>query len=154
MDASEFQGLIAKLTAEIDGHPLNTALETLLNAEHGPGSTTYEALLAACRTGIADGWMCQREQGGLRYGRVVKPSDATHGFSVDVVDMENLSGGHHRHPNGEIVLNLPLTRGALFNGHPAGWSVYEPGSAHIPTVSNGRALVLYMLPQGAIEFTT
>ena len=28
-----------------------------------------------------------------------------------------------------------------------------PGSAHRPTVAAGRALVLYLLPQGAIEFT-
>jgi hypothetical protein len=27
------------------------------------------------------------------------------------------------------------------------------GSSHRPTVSQGRALVLYLLPQGAIEFT-
>ncbi|HPW08964.1 MAG TPA: DUF4863 family protein, partial [Burkholderiaceae bacterium] len=26
-------------------------------------------------------------------------------------------------------------------------------SAHCPTVSGGRALVLYLLPQGRIEFT-
>jgi len=31
--------------------------------------------------------------------------------------------------------------------------VYAPGSAHRPTVSSGRALVLYLLPQGQIEFT-
>jgi hypothetical protein len=28
-----------------------------------------------------------------------------------------------------------------------------PGSAHRPTVSQGRALVLYLLPDGRIEFT-
>ena len=28
-----------------------------------------------------------------------------------------------------------------------------PGSAHRPTVSNGRALVLYLLPEGRIDFT-
>jgi hypothetical protein len=28
-----------------------------------------------------------------------------------------------------------------------------PGSAHRPTVSQGRALVLYLLPQGRIDFT-
>ncbi len=34
----------------------------------------------------------------------------------------------------------------------AGWLVYSPDTAHSPTVSEGRALVLYLLPQGAIEF--
>ena len=42
---------------------------------------------------------------------------------------------------------------ARFDGHGAGWVVYGPGSAHSPTVTGGRALVLYLLPQGAIEFT-
>jgi hypothetical protein len=28
-----------------------------------------------------------------------------------------------------------------------------PGSAHRPTVSRGRSLVLYLLPDGRIEFT-
>jgi hypothetical protein len=31
--------------------------------------------------------------------------------------------------------------------------VYPPGSAHRPTVSGGRALVLYLLPEGRIEFS-
>ena len=33
-----------------------------------------------------------------------------------------------------------------------GWCVFEPQTSHHPTVSNGRALVLYMLPEGKIEF--
>jgi hypothetical protein len=46
-----------------------------------------------------------------------------------------------------------LGRGARFDGHAAGWCVYGPGTAHRPTVTEGRALVLYLLPEGAIEFT-
>ncbi|HWM69778.1 MAG TPA: DUF4863 family protein [Steroidobacteraceae bacterium] len=60
---------------------------------------------------------------------------------------------HHRHPNGEIDLIMPLEPGAQFDGRDAGWLVYGPGSAHSPTITHGRALVLYLLPQGAIEFT-
>jgi hypothetical protein len=97
--------------------------------------------------------MCSREHAGIRYGRVIKPGAATHGFSVDVVEMDDIAGGHHRHPNGEIDLVLPLTAAAKFDGHGAGWVVYGAGSAHTPTVTGGKALVLYLLPQGAIEFT-
>jgi hypothetical protein len=71
---------------------------------------------------------------------------------VDVVEMENIAGPHHAHPNGEIDLIMPLTDGARFDSRPAGWCVYEAGSAHRPTVTRGRALVLYLLPQGAIDF--
>jgi len=153
MDTAAFQQLISRLTEEISAMPLGPALEKHLNARHGPGSETYEAIFDACRTGVREGWMCNREGGGIRYGRVLKATEDTHGFSVDVVDMDNVIGPHHIHPNGEIDLIMPLTEGARFDSRPAGWCVYEPGSGHKPTVSEGRALVLYLLPQGAISFT-
>jgi len=153
LDTSTFQSIISRLTSEIAGVPLTSALEAHLNADHGPGSEIFTAIFAACQTGISEGWMCHRENAGIRYGRVLKATEATHGFSVDVVDMENVAGPHHRHPNGEIDLIMPLTEGACFDANPAGWCVYEAGSAHRPTVTKGRALVLYLLPQGAIEFT-
>jgi hypothetical protein len=153
LELQTFQALIAGLTADIAGRPLDTDLADTLNRTHGPGSDSYAALFAACREAIAAGWMCKHEAGGIRYGRVLKPAPELHGFSVDVVDMDDVVGPHHVHPNGEIDLIMPLTDGARFDGHPAGWCVYPPGSAHRPTVSSGRALVLYLLPQGAIEFT-
>jgi hypothetical protein len=153
MNAAQFQALIGGLTDEIAKMPLNATLEAYLNKEHGPGSPTYAKIFDACKEGVKAGWMCNREVNGLRYGRVVKPSDTTHGFSVDVVDMDNLAGPHHAHPNGEIDLIMPLSDSARFDNRPAGWCVYGPGSAHSPTVTEGRALVLYLLPQGAINFT-
>jgi hypothetical protein len=153
MNVVEFQALIGRLTEEIAGIPLGASLEAHLNAEHGPGSRTYDLIFDACKEGVQAGWMCNREADGIRYGRVLKPTDATHGFSVDVVEMENIAGPHHEHPNGEIDLIMPLTPDACFDTRPAGWCVYEAGSAHRPTVTKGRALVLYLLPQGAINFT-
>lgn len=148
-----FHQLIAGLTAEIAGRPLDAELDRWLNANHGAGSPTFARLGAACRQGVAEGWLCEREGGGIKYGRVFKAEDALHRFSVDVVDMQDLAGPHHSHPNGEIDLIMPLTPGARFDGQPAGWCVYEAGSAHHPTVTEGRALVLYLLPQGSIQFT-
>ncbi len=153
MELQAFQALIAGLTSEIAGRTLDAALAADLNRRHGPDSDSYRQIADACHAAIAAGWMCKHEGGGIRYGRVIKPGPATHDFSVDVVDMENVIGPHHVHPHGEIDLIMPLTDGALFDGHPAGWCVYGPGSAHKPTVSAGRALVLYLLPAGAIEFT-
>lgn len=153
VEVQEFQALIAGLTDEIAGRPLDASLAALLNQRHGPDSDSYRRIFAACRAAIAAGWMCRHEGGGIRYGRVIKATPALGGFSVDVVDMENIAGPHHIHPHGEIDLIMPLTVDARFDGHPAGWCVYGPGSAHRPTVSSGRALVLYLLPQGAIEFT-
>ena len=153
MTADEFRLEIAALTRQLVGRPLDAALDTWLNAEVGPGTETYTRLKAACQEGAAEGWLCNKEGGGIRYGRIFKPADDLHGFSVDVVDMQDLAGPHHSHPNGEIDLLMPLEGDALFDGRPAGWIVYPPGSAHRPTVSQGRALVLYLLPAGAIQFT-
>lgn len=153
MSPAEFRQQITQLTAQLAGRPLGCALDAWLNAEHGAGSATYEQLKKTCIAGAAEGWLCEHEAGGLRYGRIFKPADDLHGFSVDVVDMKNIAGPHHTHPQGEIDLIMPLDDGALFDGRPAGWLVFPPGSAHRPTVSSGRALVLYLLPQGSIEFT-
>ena len=153
MTPIEFREQIAQLTARIAGRPLDAELDAWLNKEHGCGSATYEALKASCRAGVAEGWLCEREGGGIRYGRIFKPSADLHGFSVDVVDMTDIAGPHHMHPNGEIDLVMPLEGDALFDGRPAGWLVLPPGSAHCPTVSAGRALVLYLLPDGQIKFT-
>ena len=153
MDVAGFQNLISRITEEIASTPLDASLESHLNAEHGPGSHLYELIFDACKVGVRDGWLCNREAGGIRYGRVLKATDATHGFSVDVVEMEDVAGPHHVHPKGEIDLIMPLTPGACFDTQPAGWCVYGAGSAHRPTVTQGRALVLYLLPQGAITFT-
>ena len=149
----EFRDLIVGITAELAARPLDQALDTWLNTAHGPTSTTYHQLRAACVAGVNDGWLADREGGGLRYGRIFKPAEDLQGFSVDVVDMTNVAGPHHTHPHGEIDLIMPIDADATFDGRPAGWLVCPPGSAHRPTVSHGRALVLYLLPQGSITFT-
>ncbi len=153
MSPTEFRGQIARLTAHIAGRPLDAALDAWLNAEHGAGSATYRELKAACEAGVAEGWLCDREGGGIRYGRIFKPAADLHGFSVDVVDMQDITGPHHTHPNGEIDLIMPVEGEARFDGRQAGWLVCPPGSAHRPTVTQGRALVLYLLPEGRIDFT-
>jgi len=153
MPQQHFRALISDLTSQIAGRPLDAELDRWLNAHHGAGSPRYEAIKQACTDAVAEGWMCEREGGGIRYGRVLKADDGLHRFSVDVVDMNEVTGPHHRHPQGEIDLIMSLEGDARFDGRPAGWCVYPPGSAHRPTVTQGRALVLYLLPEGQIEFT-
>ena len=153
MTQDQFAALIATITHRIAGRALDAGLEADLNATYPAGGDVFRAVQDACAAGIAAGWMCAREHEGIKYGRIVKPGPATDGFSVDVVDMNEVAGGHHRHPNGEIDLVRPISGAARFDGRGAGWLVYEAGTAHVPTVAGGRALVLYLLPQGAIEFT-
>jgi Domain of unknown function (DUF4863) len=144
---------ISDLAVKIAGRPLDANLEAWLNREHGVGSTAYAMLKAHCLAGAAEGWLCSREASGIRYGRIFKPASDLADFSVDVVDMKDVAGPRHVHPNGEIDLVMPIEGEALFDGRGAGWVVYPPMSAHEPTVSRGRAYVLYLLPEGKIQFT-
>ena len=117
-------------------------------------STDREAVLDAisvcCFSQCLDLAQPSLARGGLR-----SPDHAVERVPhrLDADEMQDVAGGHHRHPTGEIDLIMPLTGAPEFDGHGAGWLVYEPGTAHTPTVSGVKALVLYLLPQGAIEFT-
>jgi hypothetical protein len=153
MSQATFQDLLSSVTQRLRNRPLDSELDDWLNTELGPASIEFKALMSACVDGVREGWLCNREGGGIRYGRIFKPNDALHGFSVDVVDMTDIVGPHHEHPQGEIDLIMPLLGDARFDTRGAGWCVYPPGSAHRPTVSGGRALVLYLLPEGQINFT-
>lgn len=153
MSVEDFERLIARVTDVLADEALEPALAETLNARFPAAGEDFAAIAALCRRGIDDGWLCGREAGGIRYGRVFKPSPALGGFSVDVVLMKNVKGPHHRHPEGEIDMVMPVTTGAEFDGHGEGWCVYGAGSAHHPTVTGGEAVVLYLLPGGAIEFT-
>ena len=152
VNQGEFRLKLSTLTQLIGLRTLNTDLEQWLNKEFGVGSVWYQEMKSLCLAGIDQGWLCNREGGGIRYGRIFKPADDLAGFSVDVVDMANIAGPYHVHPLGEIDLIMPIDDAALFDLHAAGWMVTPAGSAHEPTVSNGRALVLYLLPEGQIQF--
>lgn len=147
-----FNEAIAAVTGRIAGRPLDADLEAFLNESFPPGGEAFDDLATLCRQGIDEGWLCEREQGGIRFGRIVRPGEDSHGFSVDVVLMDDLAGPYHGHPSGEIDMIIPETGNAEFDGRGQGWLVYEPGTEHYPTVSGGKAIILYLLPDGQIDF--
>lgn len=153
MDIDRFRALIEPVTTAISRRPLDAALEDHLSALFPPESDNFRAIQEACQQAIAAGWMCAQGGPGRRFGRVIEAGPDTHGLSVDVVELEDIIGPHHRHPAGEVCMIMPVTETARFDGNSKGWKVYEPGSAHHPTVTEGEALVLYLLPDGQIEFT-
>lgn len=106
------------------------------------------AVRAAAVAHIESDWLLPKEAHGIRFGRVAKDLC---GFSVDCVWMD-CPGPRHRHPQGEIDLCFATAGSARFDGHPEGWVVYGKGSEHVPTVTDGEMLILYFLPDGAIEF--
>ena len=153
MNVEKFTQLLGHVTKKIAGKPIDKDLQDYLNEYFPPSSTLFKDIQSACSIGITEGWMCNYEHGGIKYGRVVKPCVDLNGFSVDVVEMNDCKGPHHSHPEGEIDMIMPIEGNPTFDGHPAGWLVHIVGSAHFPTVANGKALVHYLLPNGKIEFT-
>ena len=153
MKISEFQALLKPVTELISGMAIDSKLAEELNRRFPPGGETFDTIEKACHEAISDGWMCANgEEGGPRWGRIIEPNQQTGGLSVDVVKLKDWVGSKHRHPKGEVCMILPLTPDALFDDMPRGWCVFEPDTEHHPTVSNGEALVLYMLPDGQIDF--
>ena len=153
MDPQQFQDLMKPVMSAIAGRAIDARLADDLNRDYPPGGETFAAIERACHAAIAAGWMCSQGRDGRRFGRVIEPSAETDSLSVDVVQLRDFVGPHHSHPTGEICMVMPVTPSAKFDGKAAGWCVYEPGSAHHPTVTDGEALVLYLLPDGKIEFT-
>ena len=153
MTVEEFRALIAKVTGAIEGRSINAGLQGTLNETVPADGPLFQEISDACHAAIKEGWMCAEGGGNRAWGRVIKPGPDTHGFSVDVVRMKDDKGPHHSHPTGEIDMIMPLDSAAKFDDHGAGWLVYDADSAHFPTVSDGEALILYLLPDGAINFT-
>jgi hypothetical protein len=123
------------------------ALEAAFPATGPEASRLRESLLAA----VEDGVICDRGQDPVRYSRLAKPADTTHDLSVDFVWMTG-PGIHHRHPRGEINLCFAVEGEARFDGQPEGWVAFAPDSRHVPTVSDGRMLIVYFLPGGEVEW--
>jgi hypothetical protein len=147
------QALAPIFAALKDAEPNDgAALAERLNRELPPTSDAVRAVHTAAASGVAEGWLCNKEAGGVRFSRPVKPSDASAGYSVDAVVMDRVSGPKHTHTNGEINLCFTEEGDARFCGHREGWVVFPRGSTHVPVVTDGRMLILYFLPGGAIEF--
>jgi hypothetical protein len=149
----QFQSAVSDITAWLAGREVTPELGEALNTQFPPSGPQFQALASACREGVQDGWLANRGDEPLKWGRIIKPTPDTHGFSVDVVRMTEVAGPHHAHPQGEIDMILPIDPDARFDGRGEGWLVYGPGSAHAPTVKGGSAIVLYLLPAGEIQFS-
>lgn len=153
MNVEHFQNLLRPVLDTVAQNEVDGELSRVLNEKFPADGQAFRDIENACHAAIAEGWMCAQGGEGRRFGRVIEPSAATHDLSVDVVDLHDVVGPHHRHPNGEVCMVMPVDEHADFNGNPRGWCIFEPGSDHFPTVKGGRALVLYLLPDGQIEFT-
>ena len=94
-------------------------------------------------------WLFPNAHREIRYGQ--RDDGQSSGFSIDSVDM-NKPGPSHLHLNGEIDIAFAVDGDPTFDGRSEGWTVYPPNSWHRPTVSGGRMIILYFLPNGALQF--
>ena len=113
-------------------------------------SPEMDRVKALVREGVAEGWLCDRENDGIRFSRVHKATDSKD-WGIDAVHM-NKPGPGHTHPNGEVDLCFAVSGDPKFDDNDPGWTTYPPGSWHVPTVSGGVMDILYFLPGGAIRF--
>ncbi|CAB3806044.1 hypothetical protein LMG28614_06298 [Paraburkholderia ultramafica] len=151
----EMMQVLNRLFNEIRARALDADLETLLNREFGAGSETYGQLTRLLKLGMEEGWAAYVEVEGADYrrGRIAEPSQETAEMSVESGLLHDVKGQYHCHTTGEINMIIPLEEGAQFCGHGAGWRVFPPLSEHFPTVT-GKALMMYFLPGGNIEYRT
>jgi hypothetical protein len=127
------------------------AAERELEAKFAFSSWGMGRIRQLVREGVEQKWLCDRENGGVRYSRVVKAT-APDGLSIDAVHMQGAAPGGHTHVNGEFDLCFAVDKGATFDGRDEGYIVYAPNTWHIPTVKDGRMDILYFLPGGGIKF--
>jgi len=148
-----FLELLQPVIETVHQAPWDGALAIELNETFGPGTDTFSQITEACRSGVDEGWMGIEGDERRKGGRVLEPGPETRNLSVDVVEIADIVGPHHRHPGGEVCAVLPVSEGARFDGNPQGWCVYPPGSAHFPSATDGRLRVMFFLPNGEIEYT-
>lgn len=151
--AEQIQAQLAAPIAAVDGLDLSdadaaaAALEQAFPAAGTPSIALRQYLLAA----VADGVICDRGNDAIRYSRLAKAGPKTGNCSIDFVWMTG-PGINHRHPQGEVNLCFAVEGDPRFDGKPQGWVVFAPGSQHVPTVTGGRMLIVYFLPDGAVEW--
>ena len=130
-------------------------LETLMEEAYPYTGEHVQAIGAEITKGVAAGWLCNRGEPDSRFSRVAKPTEATHGLSVDCVSMIG-KAIDHTHTKGEVTIGFAAegedAAAVRFEGRPAGWVFLGPGSRHKPHVEGGRMNLIYFLPDGAVEW--
>jgi hypothetical protein len=136
----------------LSGKEISPTLNTELAHAFPKDSTQLQTIESLCKKALAENRIKMRGTPELRFGRLLKPTEVCP-ISIDIVDM-NCKGPGHTHPLGEIDLCFPQDSSAEFDGKTDTWIVYQKNSWHEPTVTQGRMIILYFLPEGSIRFET
>ncbi len=122
-----------------------------LQERFGVESEEMQTLKREVRAGISEGWLCDREAGGVRFSRIQKAGGDERPLSIDAVHMQ-AAGPGHTHPKGEFDLCFTVSGSPTFDGNAEGWTVYGKNTWHEPTVKGGVMDILYFLPDGEMRF--
>ena len=126
------------------------AAKETLDMEFPLHSEFGDTLKALADQGVRDGWLCGKEMGDSKFSRVAK-ADAGKGFSIDAVMLWG-DGPWHKHTKGEVNCLIALEGDPSFCGFKEGWAVFAPDSQDVPSVKDGKMIIFYMLPDGAVEW--
>jgi len=144
-----FRPLI-EAAADLDLSDAQAAVDQL-NARFDPAGPEAADLNAALEALLAAGSIADRGELPVMWSRVTKACEESRGLSIDVVRMTG-PGPRHRHPRGEVNWCVARSGAPTFDGAGPGWVVKAEGSTHVPTVAGGEMVIVYLLPEGAIEF--
>ena len=128
------------------------AAEAALNDRFPADSAEVSAIREAAFAALAAGEIADRGEPGMKGGRLSKPAATPGGASIDVVYMSDSAGPAHTHTKGEVCLCFGESDSATFENRGETWIVMPAGSRHEPTVRDGSMLILYWLPEGAVEW--
>ncbi len=140
--------MLERLTKLDMAHP---ATEVILNQEFSDHNPRMKSVVSLAKQGIEEGWLCDHENAAAQFSRIAKPGNETFNFSIDAVLMSG-EGATHTHTNGEVSICIPMQGEPSFDDFEYTWAHYPPGSSHTPTVSGGSMLIIYFLPEGAVEW--
>ena len=150
MDSQNIRTLSQPFLDFFHGRDVDAQLQYDLSKTFPMSSPAVQQLKHWCINNIQTGAIRMRGPQTLRFGNLLKGT-----MRIDIVDMTGVGPGH-THPNGEINLSFATestqTGSPSFDGQTEGWLVKPPNSWHTPNVANGRMVIVYFLPHGAIQF--
>lgn len=133
----------------LEGRDISSPLANALEAAFPSHGAQFERIADLIPETLARDGVTM--EGSTIFLRLAEPSADSSGFSIDLVELEDVEGPRHVHPRGEIDLIVPFSDGGRFNGRGRGWLTLPPGSAHRPKAT-GKVAVIYLLPGGEMTF--
>lgn len=150
MSKSTLFELFSPIADLIASQPITADLQYKLENTYPLSHPNIQMIKKLCQEGIRDGWIQMRGKPALQFCNLHR-QNAQSSIRIDMVDMTGVGPGH-THLSGEANLCFATEGRPSFDGLLEGWVVKPPNSWHQPTVTGGRMLIIYFIPNGQIQF--